>query len=240
MINSKKIAVIIPTFNEEKNISKLIVSIRKSLLKSIIYVIDDSRNLKTKKILKGKKNIKYIHRINKSGRGSAVIDGLKVATKKKNITTFIEMDADFSHDPKELINNIKFFKKKKLDLLIASRYLKNSKIINWSISRRIFSKLSNFLARNLLQIFLHDFTNGFRIYSKRSTKKIIQKCGNIGDGFIILSEIIVVLHNNHYKIDEVSSKFVNRKRGESSVNTSLIFASLFGLLKLVFIKYKLK
>jgi dolichol-phosphate mannosyltransferase len=51
------------------------------------------------------------------------------------------MDADFSHDPKELINNIKFFKKKKLDLLIASRYLKNSKIINWSISRRIFSKL---------------------------------------------------------------------------------------------------
>ena len=83
MINSKKIAVIIPTFNEEKNISKLITSIRKSLLKSFIYVVDDSRNLKTQKILQGKKNIKYIHRTNKSGRGSAVIDGLKIATKKK-------------------------------------------------------------------------------------------------------------------------------------------------------------
>ena len=69
MIKSKKIAVIIPTFNEEKNISKLIASIRKFLLKSFIYVIDDSKNLKTKNILKGKKNIKYIHRINKSGRG---------------------------------------------------------------------------------------------------------------------------------------------------------------------------
>ena len=150
------------------------------------------------------------------------------------------MDADFSHDPKELKKNIKFFTKEKLDLLIASRYLKNSEIVNWSISRRIFSKLSNFLARNLLRITLHDFTNGFRIYSKRSTKKIIRKCGNIGDGFIILSEIIVVLHNSGFKIDEVSSKFVNRERGESSVNISLIFASLFGLLKLVFIKHKLK
>ena len=150
------------------------------------------------------------------------------------------MDADFSHDPKELKNNIEIFRKKKLDLLIASRYLKGSKIVNWGFSRRIFSRLSNFLARNLLQIFLHDFTNGFRIYSKRSTKKIIKNCGNIGDGFIILSEIIVVLHNNHYKINEVSSKFVNRKRGESSVNISLIFASFFGLLKLFFIKSKLQ
>ena len=56
MINSKKIAIIIPTFNEEKNINRLIISIRKFLLKSFIYVIDDSKNLKTKKILKGKKN----------------------------------------------------------------------------------------------------------------------------------------------------------------------------------------
>ena len=88
MINSKKIAIIIPTFNEEKNINRLITSIRKFLLKSFIYVIDDSKNFKTKKILKGKKNIKYIHRTNKSGRGSAVIDGLKIATKKKKYNYF--------------------------------------------------------------------------------------------------------------------------------------------------------
>ena len=150
------------------------------------------------------------------------------------------MDADFSHDPKEIKKNLDTFKKKELDLLIASRYLKKSKIINWSLSRRIFSKLSNFLARNILNISLHDFTNGFRIYSKRSTKKIIQKCGNIGDGFIILSEIIVVLHNNNFKIDEVSTKFVNRERGQSSVNFSLVVASFFGLMKLFFIKSKLK
>ena len=96
------------------------------------------------------------------------------------------------------------------------------------------------MARNLLNISIKDFTNGFRIYSKRSVKKIINKCGNIGDGFIILSEIIVVLNNNSYKIEEVPSIFVNRKRGESSVNLNLILASFFGLLKLFFIKSKLK
>ena len=87
---------------------------------------------------------------------------------------------------------------------------------------------------------MHDFTNGFRIYSKRSTKKIIQKCGNIGGGFIILSEIIVVLHNNHFKINEVSSKFINRERGKSSVSLGLVISSFFGLMKLFFIKSRLK
>ena len=235
------IAIIIPTYNELDNIQRLVKEIKKNCNKCNIYIVDDTENDDIGKLITKKKiKTKYFHRKRKSGRGSAIIYGLKKAFKDKTNKIFIEMDADFSHDPKEIKKNLDTFKKKELDLLIASRYLKGSKIINWSLSRRIFSKLSNFLARNILNISLHDFTNGFRIYSKRSTKKIIQKCGNIGDGFIILSEIIVVLHNNRYKIDEVSSKFVNRKRGESSVNISLIFASLFGLVKLFFIKSKLK
>lgn len=236
-----QIAIIIPTYNELDNIEKLVKEINKNVKNCNIFIVDDTKDDGIGKLIKKKKiKVKYFHRNKKSGRGSAIIFGLTKAFQDKRNEIFIEMDADFSHDPKELKKNINIFNKKKLDLLIASRYLKDSKIINWSISRRIFSKLSNFLARKLLNILLYDFTNGFRIYSKRSTKKIIQKCGNIGDGFIILSEIIVVLHNNQYKIDEISSKFINRKRGESSVNLSLIIASLFGLLKLFFIKPKLK
>ena len=235
------IAIVIPTYNELENIQKLINEIRKNITKCNIYIVDDTKNDDIGKlIIKKKIKAKYFHRKKKSGRGSAVVYGLKKAFKNKQNEIFIEMDADFSHNPKELTRNLNIFKKKKLDLLIASRYLKKSKIINWGLSRRIFSKLSNFLARNMLRIFLHDFTNGFRIYSKRSAKKIIQKCGNIGDGFIILSEIIVVLHNNHFKIDEVYSKFINRERGQSSVNLSLVIASFFGLIKLFFIKSKLK
>ena len=235
------VAIIIPTYNELENIQRLVNEIRKNITKCNIYIVDDTKNDDIGKLITRKKlKVKYFHRKKKSGRGSAVIYGLKKAFKDKQNKIFIEMDADFSHNPKELNRNLNIFRKKNLDLLIASRYLKKSKIINWGLSRRVFSILSNFLARNVLKIFLHDFTNGFRIYSKRSVKKIIKKCGNIGDGFIILSEIIVVLHNNHFKIDEISSKFVNRERGQSSVNLSLVLASFFGLMKLFFIKSKLK
>ena len=150
------------------------------------------------------------------------------------------MDADFSHNPAELKRNINFFLNNSLDLLIGSRYLKKSKIINWSLSRRIFSFLANFSAKNLLQIPITDFTNGYRIYSRRSVKKIIKNCGKIGDGFIILSEILVELYLNNFKIDEIHSKFVNRVRGESSVSFKLILESFIGLIKIYFKKRKLE
>ena len=236
----KKIAIIIPTFNELDNIEDLINKISKNIPESSIFIIDDTKdpdigNLITLKNLKAK----YFHRENSKGRGSAVLFGLNEALKENEFDIFVEMDADFSHNPDELRKNIEKIIKSDLDLLIASRYLKNSKIINWSLQRRVLSKFSNFLARILLGIKLNDFTNGFRFDSKKASEKITKKCGNIGDGFILLSEIIVVLNNNSFKIEETDTIFINRVRGESSVNIRLVLASLYGIIKLFFIKNKL-
>ena len=150
------------------------------------------------------------------------------------------MDADFSHNPNELKRNIKYFYKNSLDMLISSRYLKESKIKNWPISRQIFSKMSNFLTRLILPVPVSDYTNGYRLYSKRSIKLILNECGKIGDGFIVLSEILLKIYSKNYKIDEIKTIFINRKRGESSVSFSLIVNSLFGLFKLYFISLKIK
>ena len=235
------IAIIIPTYNEIENIENLILEILKNVPQSTIFIVDDSKTQEIGELIRNNNlKAKYFYRTKESGRGSAVIYGLKKALEENKYETFIEMDADFSHNPKELPGNIDLFFKKKLDLLIASRYLKESKIINWSLSRRILSKLSNILARNLLNIPLKDFTNGFRIYSQQAVKKIVTSCGNIGDGFIILSEIIVVIKNNTLNIREVKTVFVNRERGKSSVNLKLIAASLYGIIKLTMIKKKLK
>ena len=231
----EKLAIIIPTFNEKENIYLLTFTILKLLPKCTIYIIDDTKQ-KNYFLKFNNKRIKYFLRKNKSGRGSAVLFGFKKALQAKKFNVFIEMDADFSHNPKELKKNLFYFKKKKLDLLISSRYLAKSKIINWTVFRRILSFLSNKLANFLLQINVSDYTNGFRIYSYRSIKLITKKCGNIGDGFIVLSEILLIIKSNGYKISEVPSVFVNRKRGESSVNLSLVFKSLIGLFRLFFIK----
>ena len=237
-----KINIVIPTFNEDKNILSLIKSIKKYVPDAHICIVDDSKKNNIGIILK-KNNfhkVIYFHRKNKNGRGSAVIYGFKKLFNKNIDQIFIEMDADFSHRPSELKKNIKLFKKNKSDLLIASRYLKKSKILNWSMSRKILSKLSNILAKTILKVNISDYTNGFRIYSNNSINLIIKKCGRIGDGFIVLSEILMVINVNNLKINETHSIFKNRVRGESSVNIKLIFQSLIGLLKLFLIKKKYK
>ena len=230
------IGIIIPTYNEKENIFKLSKKLIKLNSSVKIFIVDDTKNYNLKKYFKKNKKITYIYRKNKKGRGSAVIDGFKIAIKNKQIKIFVEMDADFSHKPEELKKNLNKFKKMNLDLLVSSRYLKTSKIFNWSFQRRIFSLLANFLARILLNVGVSDYTNGYRIYSKRALKIVISKCGKIGDGFIVLSEILLQLKMNNFKISETPSIFINRKRGESSVNFELIIQSFLGLLKLYLIK----
>ena len=100
--------------------------------------------------------------------------------------------------------------------------------------------MSNILTKFILRIGVTDYTNGFRIYSKKAIKLITKNCGNIGDGFIVLSEILLILYLNKFKIDETETIFINRKRGESSVNLNLIIQSLFGLIRLFFIKRNYK
>jgi dolichol-phosphate mannosyltransferase len=235
-----KIGIIIPTLNEELNIIQLIGKIDKNLSRKYDYniaIIDDSLEDKiTPKIDQFKNKIKYIHRGKKMGRGSAILSGMQYFLENSSMDIIIEMDADLSHDPDELDEKINLFLNNNYDILIASRYLKNSKIINWSIKRKILSFLSNKLAKFFLKIPVSDYTNGFRIYSIKATRHIINNCGKIGDGFIILSEILMELYYNNFKLGEHYTIFRNRVRGKSNVNINLIVSSLLGLLKLIKIK----
>ena len=233
------IAIIIPAYKESDNIEKLIFTILKFLKDPIIIIVDDSPNKETQEKIKNFNNIRYIYRGKKLGRGSAVIEGMKNLINEKEINKIIEMDADLSHEPSEIQNNLKIFEKDSLDLLISSRYLKDSRIINWNLSRKIFSLLANRFAKFVLKIPITDYTNGFRIYSRNSIKHIVLNCGKIGGGFIILSEILVELYCNNFKVKEVPSVFKNRIRGESSVTLRLILNSFFGLLKIYKKKIKL-
>ena len=111
-----EINIIIPTFNEDKNIIPLLRNIKKNIPTASIAIVDDSKKNIMKQILKQnkfEKSIKYFHRINSKGRGSAVLYGFRQLLKKRKNQIFIEMDADFSHKPSELKKNIRLFQKKK-------------------------------------------------------------------------------------------------------------------------------
>ena len=229
-----KIGFVLPCYNEFENIFILIKQIKKIFNNCLIVVIDDSTTNEIKnKIIKYRK-IKYYKRKAKSGRGSAVIFGMKKILEESKIDLIVEMDTDLSSHPKELPKNIKNFKKKNLDLLVMSRYLKGSKIINWPLKRRLFSFLSNKLAKFLLGVNVSDYTMGYRVYSKSATKHVVNNCGKIGDGFIVLSEILAELNSNNFKIEDTKTTFINREKGDSTVNIKLIYESLIGIFKIYF------
>ena len=103
----KKIAIIIPTFNELENIEKLINSIFNNVPEITIFIVDDTNNTKLGDLINSKNlAVKYLHRENSRGRGSAVLHGLKKALDENKFDIFIEMDADFSHNPDELKKNL--------------------------------------------------------------------------------------------------------------------------------------
>jgi dolichol-phosphate mannosyltransferase len=235
-----QIGVVIPTFKEAANIGNLLLEIRKFLPNSKIAVVDDSPDDQTVSAVRilNLDSLTLIHRQRKGGRGSAVLEGMNLLLEGDCKIT-VEMDADFSHPPNQLPELIGELCSRNLDLLIASRYKKNSRILNWPLSRRLFSRASNIFAKMLLKVPVSDYTNGYRVYSRLAVIQILESCGKIGGGFIALSEILVNLYYRDFKIGEVSTVFTNRLRGESSVTYSEVKSALIGIFKIYFVKIKL-
>lgn len=233
-INSKSLGVVIPAYNEKESIAQLIAALLKIDVVGPIVVVDDSPTEETAKLVVEFKEhgVALIRRLSKGGRGSAVIEGLRHLTKNGAVSIFMEMDADFSHPPEQIPEIASALLEGSYDMVIASRYLPESQILNWPLSRRIFSRLANFLARIFLQIGITDYTNGYRCYSRRAAELIASEAGKYGNGFIALSEILVRLKLAGYSIGEVPTQFINRVRGESSVGWSEISQSLTGLFKI--------
>ena len=226
------VGLVLATYKEELNIKELLNSIFNNLNVSKIVIVDDSPENLIQKIISNFDNIIYIHRGKKLGRGSAVITGIKEILNYGEVNIIIEIDTDLSHDPGEIPDNLKKFKEENLDLLISSRYLEGSKVLNWSFNRRLFSHLANFLTRLFLGVPVSDYTNGFRIYSRKAATHITQNCGLIGNGFMILSEILVELYYNKFKVAETKTIWRNRIRGKSTVTLKLILKSLIELFKI--------
>ena len=224
--------IIIPTYNEELNLGNLLEKLKNYFPDFFLLIIDDSSNDLTKKMFEQHKNekCKIFCRNKKLGRGSAVRMGFEYAIQN-NFSMIVEMDCDLSHDPSDLNYMIKKFEKDNSDILIGSRYLKESKIVNRSKTRIIFSNLGNLLARILFDYSIKDYTNGYRIYKSEFVKKVIEQ-HQINSGFIYLTEILIIALKNNFKISESPITFVERTKGKTSVRLINMFESLLGILNL--------
>ena len=165
----------------------------------------------------------------KSGRGSAVLRGFLAANEFfSKLEFYAECDADGSHQPMDIAKIILY---PPCDFLIGSRYLKESRIEGWPISRRVASKLLNSLIPIALDLKSTDVTNGLRRYSRIATQ-IILNHSQKNTGFIFLSEQALLLSNHGINPKEEPITFVNRIYGESSVGIIEIIDSVKGVFTL--------
>ncbi len=233
--------VVIPSYREADNIAALIEAIVAGLPRGHVVVVDDSPDLATVDAVERLKlpQIQVVHRDSKGGRGSAVLEGMRLLLQQ-GCERIVEMDADFSHPPQQVPELLARASTDGIDLLIASRYLPGSRITNWPLSRRLFSRASNLFARAVLRVPVHDYTNGFRAYSQPAAQSIVEHCGHLGRGFISLSEILVSCYYRGFKVAEVPTIFTNRIRGESSLNPAEITNALVGLYRIFWLKRELQ
>jgi dolichol-phosphate mannosyltransferase len=232
--------VIIPSYNETLALPQLLRDLKPGLsTNDALIVMDDSPKEVSALIYQrcqevvGDSDFQFMFQTSdgKSGRGAAIRRGMVIALAEfPNAKKFIECDADGSHRPMDIMN-IKT-SSSDADLLVGSRYLSASKIEGWPVSRRVFSWLLNRIIPKIMQIELHDITNGLRRYSRAATEKIVSQ-PQLNSGFIYLSEQAIYINRAGMKIDEVPTVFINRTLGMSTVTWREIDSSLRGILKLI-------
>ena len=227
--------VIIPTYNEIENIENIIKAILSQKKEFDILVVDDSSPDGTativKKLLKEfPKRVNLEIRKEKNGLGAAYIHGFKWALKKQYDYIF-EMDADFSHDPKDLIRLYNACSKEGADLSIGSRYSQGVNVVNWSMKRVLLSYFASKYVKLVTGIPFNDTTAGFVCYKRKVLETIkLDKIKFVGYAFQIEMKFKAWKHG--FNIKEVSVIFTDRTLGESKMNNTIITEAVFGIIKM--------
>lgn len=219
--------IIIPTYNEKKNIKPLFFMVHnvfeKLKLRYKIILIDDNSPDGTYDEALNLKNtiaLKAIKRPKKLGLGSAYKDALKHC-EHNNI---IILDADLSHDPNDIEKMIhKMIDDESIDIVIGSRYLKlpDSGTVGWNLKRKLTSRGANNLAQILLGIENSDLTGSYRLYKKQVFTELISKVKS--NGYSYQMEILYLASINNYKVAEIPIVFHEREYGESKLGSKEIY-----------------
>ena len=228
-----KTVVMIPTYNEKDNIKQIINEIMALKIKNLeVVVIDDNSPDGTWKIAhemsRKNKKVHLLLRKDKRGRGLAGKAGYKWALENK-ADYIIEMDADFSHQPKDIPKLIE--KMGEADLALGSRAIKGGREIGRGIARQIITKMANLYVRILLGIKVKDCNSGFRCFKRKVLEEI--DVGKIkSEGPAIVQEVLFKAHLKGFRIKEVPIVFVNRLKGESKLGIKQLAAGYLMVLRL--------
>ncbi|MCX6300608.1 MAG: polyprenol monophosphomannose synthase [Bacteroidia bacterium] len=236
--------VIIPTYKESENIEALVRAILSQDIQFDILIIDDNSPDGTADIVKNLQhlfaNLNIIERKGKLGLGTAYMTGFKWALEK-GYDYIYEMDADFSHDPDDLVRLHNACSNGGADVAIGSRYISGVNVVNWPLSRVLMSYFASIYVRMVTGMKIMDTTAGFKCYKREVLENIRPyHIKSVGYGFQI--EMKFTAWKLGYKIVEIPIIFTDRKLGSSKMTGGVFNEALWGVLGMKirswFIKYR--
>lgn len=234
--------VIIPTFNEKENIRAIIKAVFELALPFDVLVVDDNSPDGTADIVKNlQKELKQLpkeldrelhllQRPGKDGLGTAYIAGFKYALSR-NYTYIFEMDADFSHNPDDLIKLYQACENEDCDLAIGSRYVSGVNVVNWPMGRVLMSYFASVYVRFVTGIPVQDTTAGFKCYRHTVLRTIdLDKIRFIGYAFQI--EMKFLSWKYGFKLKEVPIIFTDRTQGTSKMSKNIFKEAILGVIQI--------
>jgi len=233
-----KAIVVIPTYNEIENINAIIMAVLNVVNDINVLIVDDNSPDGTanevEQMMKNNNKIHLLKRSGKLGLGTAYCDGFRYCIAKKFDYIF-EMDADFSHDPKELPNFLETIKEN--DLVIGSRYISGMNVVNWPLRRLLLSYGASLYTRFITWIPIKDTTGGYKCFRTEMLKQInLDKIRSNGYGFQI--EMNYKVWKKGGRIKEIPIVFEDRRSGNSKMNKKIVFEALWLVWKLRFTRKK--
>jgi dolichol-phosphate mannosyltransferase len=227
--------VVIPTYNEIENIETIIEAVFAQEKAFHILVVDDNSPDGThKQVLKLQekypRQLFLERRKAKTGLGTAYIHGFRWALARDYEYIF-EMDADFSHNPEDLIRLYNACELDGADVAIGSRYVKGVNVVNWPMNRVLMSYFASKYVRFITGIPIHDTTAGFICYRRKVLEAIgLDNIHFVGYAFQI--ELKFKAWKLGFKIKEVSVIFTDRTKGQSKMDSSIFSEAVFGIIKM--------
>lgn len=227
--------VIIPTYNERENIGKMIRAVMQLPYPFELLIVDDNSQDGTAQIIKDLQQeysgrVHLEQRAGKLGLGTAYIHGFRWALARKYEYIF-EMDADFSHNPNDLLELYKASAEKGADLSIGSRYITGVNVVNWPMGRVIMSYYASMYVRIITGMSIRDTTAGFKCYRRKVLDTIdLDRIRFTGYAFQI--EMKFASWKLGFKITEVPIIFTDRKEGQSKMSGTIFKEAIFGVLSM--------
>jgi dolichol-phosphate mannosyltransferase len=227
--------VIIPTYNESENIELIIESVMALESSFHLLIVDDNSPDQTAqkvKVLQSQYNNRLflIERPSKLGLGTAYVQAFKWALQREYQYMF-QMDADFSHSPKDLLRLYQCCQNQEIDMVVGSRYVKGVNVVNWPLTRILLSYSASLYVRFLTGMRIYDTTAGFVCYSRQVLEAFnLDQVEFVGYAFQI--EMKYKAYKKKFKIKEIPIIFTDRERGTSKLSKGIISEAIFGVIKM--------